>query len=114
LTPLWRALYEAGAELVLSGHDHTYERFGPQDPYGSADPERGIRQFVVGTGGKGHYGFRITQPNSEARDSEAFGVVLLALGNTEYRWQFLSETTSTFSDRGSANCHTTPATYAES
>ena len=54
MQPIWQALYDAGAEVVLSGHDHHYERFAPQAPDGSSDPQRGIREFVVGTGGRSH------------------------------------------------------------
>jgi len=57
LRPFWQLLYDADAEIVLSGHEHNYERFAPQDPSGTADAARGIRQFVVGTGGAPHYGF---------------------------------------------------------
>jgi Calcineurin-like phosphoesterase len=66
-TDFWRALYEAGADVVLVGHDHDYERFAPQTPDARPDPARGIRQFVVGTGGKTHDGFRTVEPNSQVR-----------------------------------------------
>ena len=66
---IWRLLYDHGVELVLSGHDHDYERFGPQTADGQSDPVRGIRQFVVGTGGKSLEVFKLIQPNSEVRDS---------------------------------------------
>jgi hypothetical protein len=70
LEPLWEALYEAGADVVLSGHEHNYERFAPQDPEGRADPERGIREFVVGTGGKSHYPIVAPIANSEVHNDE--------------------------------------------
>ena len=79
LEPLWWALYEHGADIVLSGHDHNYERFAPQDSNGALDWDRGIRQFVVGTGGRSHYGFATTQPNSEVRNGDTFGVLRLRL-----------------------------------
>src|ERR1700720_1140414 len=62
--PLWQALYDANADVVVNGHDHDYERFAPQTPDGTADPARGIREFVVGTGGKNHRPSRPTKPNS--------------------------------------------------
>ena len=77
LKPIWQALYEAGAEIVINGHDHDYERFAPQDPNGKADPARGIREFVVGTGGRGLRPFTRPLPNSEVRSADAFGVLIL-------------------------------------
>jgi hypothetical protein len=101
----WKALYEFGADLVLVGHDHDYERFAPQDPLGSADQARGLRQFVVGTGGKTHYGFRKVRRNSEVRNTGTFGVLKLTLRPTGYDWRFLPEPGKTFSDRGHGRCH---------
>lgn len=78
--PLWEALYAAGADVVLSGHDHNYQRFAPQDPEGRADPQRGIRQFVVGTGGRNHYPITwFPLVNIEAHDDETYGVLKLTL-----------------------------------
>ena len=74
----WRALYEADADVVLSSDDHDYERFAPQTPDAKPDPRRGIRQFVVGTGGNNLHRFGKAEPNSEVRKSE-FGVLLLTL-----------------------------------
>jgi len=105
VTPLWQALYDYNAELVLNGHDHDYERFAPQDPNGKADPKRGIREFVVGTGGKSHREFGLTKPNSEVRDNTAYGVLKLTLKPTGYDWQFLAEPGKTFTDSGSGSCH---------
>ena len=105
VTPLWQALYDYNAELVLNGHDHDYERFAPQDPNGKADPKRGIREFVVGTGGKNHREFGTAKPNSEVRDNTAFGVLKLTLKATGYDWQFLPEAGKAFTDSGSGNCH---------
>lgn len=104
-TPLWRALYESGADIVLGGHDHTYERFAPQTPDGRADPERGIREFVVGTGGADHYGFDSAEPNSEVRNGDTWGVLKLTLMPDAYRWQFVPVAGKTFSDSGSGRCH---------
>jgi len=103
--PLWQALYDAGAELVLAGHDHEYERFAPQTPTGEADPVRGIREFVVGTGGADLYRFGAPLANSEARNSTAWGVLKLVLNPGAYTWQFIPVAGGTFSDSGTASCH---------
>ena len=103
--PFWDALYEYGAELVLSGHAHVYERFAPQTPQGTADPAFGIRQFVVGTGGNGHYGFRAAKPNSQVRNANTFGVLKLNLRPAGYDWLFLPQAGKTFTDAGSSACH---------
>jgi uncharacterized repeat protein (TIGR01451 family) len=103
--PLWQALYDAGAEIVLSGHDHDYERFGPQNAAGAPDPERGIRQFVVGTGGRNRYALGAPLANSEARDAATFGVLRLTLRPTGYDWRFVPEAGGSFTDVGSGACH---------
>src|SRR5688572_15383634 len=100
----WNALYEYGADVVLNGHDHTYERFAPQNPNGQADPNRGIREFIVGTGGAGLYPFPSIQPNSEIRNNTAFGVLKLTLHATSYDWQFVPVAGQTFTDSGIGNC----------
>ena len=100
----WRDLYAAGADVVLNGHDHDYERFAPQDPSGGSDLARGVREFVVGTGGKNHYRFLTLQPNSQVRDATTFGVLELTLHRTSYDWRFLPEPGKTFTDSGSAVC----------
>jgi hypothetical protein len=104
MRPIWDALYEAGAEIVLSGHDHNYERFAPQTPAGAPDPGRGIRQFVVGTGGKNYTRIRSPQPNSEARNDNTFGVLKLTLRPNGYRWQFIPAAGKSFTDTGSGAC----------
>jgi hypothetical protein len=101
----WQALYDYNAELILNGHDHDYERFAPQDPGGNADPKRGIREFVVGTGGKNHREFGIHKSNSEVRNNDAFGVLKLTLKTTGYDWKFIPEPGKTFTDSGSGSCH---------
>jgi len=101
----WQALYDFNAELILNGHDHDYERFAPQDPNGNADPKRGIREFVVGTGGKNHREFGIQKANSEARNNDAFGVLKLTLKETGYEWKFIPEAGKRFTDSGSGSCH---------
>ncbi len=103
--PLFQALYEANADVVVGGHDHDYERFAPQTPAGVADPEHGIREFVVGTGGKSHRPFGAPKPNSELRDATAFGVLKLTLRPGAYDWQFIPETGKSFTDSGSGKCH---------
>jgi len=101
----WQALYDYNAELILNGHDHDYERFAPQDPGGNADPKRGIREFVVGTGGKNHREFGIRKSNSEVRNNHAFGLLKLTLKTTGYDWKFIPEAGKTFTDSGSGSCH---------
>jgi acid phosphatase type 7 len=103
--PLWQALYDAGADLVLVGHDHDYERFAPQDPSGKADPQRGIREIVVGTGGKDLRGFGTVQPNSEVRNSATNGVLKLTLRDGGYAWEFVPVAGQGFTDSGTGSCH---------
>ena len=103
--PLFQALYEANADVVVGGHDHDYERFAPQTPDGAADPERGIREFVVGTGGKNHRPFGSPKPNSELRDATAFDVLKLTLKPKAYDWQFIPEAGKSFTDSGGGACH---------
>jgi calcineurin-like phosphoesterase family protein len=103
-TAFWQALYEADADVVLVGHDHDYERFAPQDAFGRLALVRGIREFVVGTGGKSLRSFRASAPNSEVRDAASFGVLELTLGADAYAWRFRS-TDRSVADSGSASCH---------
>ncbi len=102
----WDELYAAGADVVLNGHDHDYERFAPQDPQGKADPARGIREFVVGTGGRSHYPFPAgPHPNTEARNASTYGVLKLTLHSSGYDWEFVPVAGQTFTDSGSGTCH---------
>ena len=103
--PLWQALYDFDADVVLSGHDHDYERFAPQTATGVADPVRGIREFVVGTGGRHLRVFGAVAANSQVRDSTSFGVLRLTLRSNGYDWAFVPAAGSTFTDSGSASCH---------
>jgi acid phosphatase type 7 len=103
--PLWQALYDLGADVVLNGHAHAYERFEPMDALGGPDPARGVREFVVGTGGKSHQPLVTVQPNSEVRDISTFGVLQMRLRATGYDWTFLPDTPGGFTDGGSATCH---------
>lgn len=102
--PLWRDLYAFNADIVLNGHVHHYERFSPQNPDGSADPERGITQFTVGTGGRDLKGFFPVQENSQTRLSKFFGVLKLELGESSFVWEFISESGQVL-DSGSGECH---------
>jgi hypothetical protein len=102
---IWNALSEAGAEVVVNGHDHNYERFRPQTPSAVADEARGIRQFVVGTGGASLRSFGTVKANSEIRNSSTHGVLKLTLGLSSYTWQFIPVAGKTFTDSGSGTCH---------
>lgn len=105
LRPFWQDLYAAHADLILAGHEHSYERFAPQDPEGHADPEHGIRQITVGTGGKSHTFLSFARQNSEVRNMDAFGVLKLTLGPRKYRWEFIPEAGKSFRDSGEGACH---------
>jgi hypothetical protein len=101
---MWDIMYANGVDVVVSGHDHMYERFAPQDPDGNADPASGIRQFTVGTGGAEFYAIRARQPNSEVLINDQHGVLVLALGKSGYAWSF--ETIDrAIADAGSGSCH---------
>jgi hypothetical protein len=105
MQPIWQALYDLGADLVVNGHDHLYERFGPQTPSGAVDAARGIRQFVVGTGGKSHYTWGSVKANSQMRNNDTFGILRLTLHPTGYDFAFIPEAGRTFRDAGSGSCH---------
>ncbi|HJP89445.1 MAG TPA: metallophosphoesterase [Candidatus Limnocylindrales bacterium] len=102
---LWRDLYDAGAEIILNGHDHTYERFAPMDASGARDDATGIVEMVIGTGGKDHYEFARVQPNSLVRNASAWGVLELTLSPGSWSFQFVPEPGKSFSDSGSGTCH---------
>ncbi len=103
--PIWNALYDFNADVVLSGHDHLYERFGPQNSAGVLDGPRGIREFVVGTGGKNLTGFSAVKPNSITRNATTFGVLKLTLNASSFSWQFIPIAGQTFKDSGTILCH---------
>ena len=105
VAPFWDALYAAGAELVVNGHDHDYERFAPQDPEGRVDPGGGIREFVVGTGGESLRLFNPPVANSELRESRSYGILVLDLAPGGYEWHFLGVAGRAFSDNGTGACH---------
>ena len=102
-----QALYEVahrhGVDLILSGHDHDYERFAPQDAYGKADPT-GPTEFVVGTGGGAPRGMGPLEPNSVTSAGKVFGVLRLTLHPQSYEWKFLPADGYAYSDAGSASC----------
>jgi hypothetical protein len=101
----WVTLYDAGADVVVNGHDHDYERFAPQDYSANADPERGIREFVVGTGGAERRPMETLRGNSEVANASTFGVLKLTLRAGSYAWRFVGVPGSTFTDSGSDACH---------
>lgn len=104
VAPLWDVLQAAGADLVLSGHDHHYERFAPLSPAGTPDPG-GIREFVVGTGGRSLYTTFLPRDGSQVRRSTSFGVLVLTLDPGGYRWRFSAVPGDGFSDAGEGRCH---------
>ena len=101
--PFWNDLFRARAEVVLNGHDHDYERFGRMAPDGR-HAVRGLREFVVGTGGLSHYQVRAVRRNSVTHNDGTFGVLRLTLHPTSYSWQFVPVAGGTFTDSGSGNC----------
>jgi hypothetical protein len=102
---LFTALYNGGADVLLVGHQHIYERFRLQNPSGQAAPD-GIRQFIVGTGGKSQTALASPPPTGqEMRNSGTFGVLKLTLHQTSYDWQFVPEAGKSFTDAGSQDCH---------
>jgi acid phosphatase type 7 len=102
---LWQDLNDAGAELVLNGHDHTYERFAALTPSGQADPAYGIVEIVVGTGGRSHYVFPIIRDNSLVRNDTTYGVLRLVLSDGSWSFEFMPVKGGTFTDRGGGTCH---------
>ena len=106
MQPIWQALYDHGADLVLAGHDHDSERFAPQTATGAADATKGIRSFVVGTGGKSLRAFSTIRANSERRSSSSFGVLKLTLRPSSYAWEFVPIPGDALNDAGSGDCVT--------
>jgi hypothetical protein len=101
--PLWNILYAGHADVVVNGHDHDYERFARQSP-GGVRTTRGIREFVVGTGGRSHYAWSTIKPNSLARNNTTYGVLKLTLHSTSYSWKFVPIAGKTYTDSGSTTC----------
>lgn len=100
---LWATLADGGAELMLAGHDHDYERFAPMNANGEADAE-GMRMFVVGTGGTGFRSMG-SSPNTQASNDDTHGVLGLDLNDGSYDWEFLPVEGKTYTDSGSTGCH---------
>ena len=105
LRPFWQALYDAGADVVMGGHDHNYQRYAPQNPDGAADESMGIRQFVVGTGGKSFYDIKRSHANLEVSRDDTHGVLKLTLMAGSYAWEFIPVQGESFTDSGSDVCH---------
>lgn len=102
---LWAELATAGADVVLQGHDHLYERFAPIDGLGDIAPATGIRSWVLGTGGGEVYEFHDIRAGSEVRDAGAFGVLVMTLRADSYDWRFASSEEGSFFDSGTGQCH---------
>ena len=101
----WRDLFSDGAEIVLNGHLHAYERFAPQTPDQEPDAN-GIREFIVGTGGENYQTFDpVPELNSEVRKARVFGILELTLHAASYDWRFVPNDGETFADSGSGTCH---------
>jgi hypothetical protein len=106
LAALWSILVEHGVDIVLSGHDHDYERFAPQLADGTLDEARGVREFVVGTGGAALRPFTTLRPNSSVRQATTHGVLKLTLRASDYDWEFIAAPGEpAFSDAGHGVCH---------
>jgi acid phosphatase type 7 len=103
--PLVQALYDFNADVIVTGHNHQYERFAPMNPSGGLDTARGMRHFVAGMGGAGAYSFGTIQPNSEARNTGAAGVLKFTLHANGYTWQFVPVAGQSYSDSGTTSCH---------
>ncbi len=107
-TDFWKDLYAAGVEIILNGHDHNYERFAPQDPIGNADPQNGIREFVVGTGGAQLSPLRyliLRTANSQKAITGVYGLLKLDLSPDHYDWEFIAGSGNAATDSGSEACH---------
>jgi hypothetical protein len=101
----WGTLASGGADLYLSGDDHDYERFAPMNAQG-AYTQQGMREIIVGTGGRSHYPFSNTVVlNSETRNDTTYGVLRLVLRSAGYEWEFVPEAGASFIDSGSSTCH---------
>jgi acid phosphatase type 7 len=105
--PLWQILYNYGADVIVSGHAHRYERYAPLTPAGTTDPQNGIRQFVVGTGGApgGSEIYYDQAPGEEVVETGTSGVIKLDLSAGSYRWQYVPIAGQTFNDSGTDECH---------
>jgi hypothetical protein len=105
IAPLIDDMYAAGVDLYVTGHAHSYERFSPQNPSGGLDTAKGIRQFVIGTGGAFYTGFGTIVPNSQVHKASIFGVMRFTLHSGSYSWSYAADPSTPFSDSGSGSCH---------
>ncbi len=106
LRQLWQDLYKAHADIVINGHEHSYERFAPQDPDANLDQKNGIREFVVGTGGRDHDPLGFPIANSEVRNANTYGALKLTLSTGKYQWEFVPVAAeNAFTDSGEGTCH---------
>jgi hypothetical protein len=105
MAAIFGALQAAGVDIVLNGHDHIFERFAPQNADGTANPARGVREFVVGTGGAVNYSLETPRPNSEVRDNTSHGILRFTLGEGRYSWQFVPIAGDALRDTGGDVCH---------
>ena len=103
MRPIWHALHAAHADVVVSAHDHVYERFARQTPRGALS-KQGIREFVVGTGGASHGKFKSVRDNSQVRNANTYGVLKLRLRPNNYSWRFVPVAGKTFTDSGTTRC----------
>jgi hypothetical protein len=104
MLPMFQALYDADADVVVNGNDHFYERFLPQDPTGEEEDDA-VTQFTVGTGGRSLDSFEGPSANSALRFNESFGVLALSLSPGGYEWEFVTPPGTPFTDTGSGSCH---------
>lgn len=104
MSQIFSLLYNNNVEIVLNGHDHIYERFAPMSPGGGLDNARGIRQFIVGTGGANHTSIANVAANSQVRNADSFGGLKFTLHDNSYDWQFIPAT-GNFTDSGTSACH---------
>jgi hypothetical protein len=102
--PLWQALYDYNADVILQGHDHNYQRWAPMNPEGQPDSSRGIRSFVVGTGGKNLYAVG-SRSGLEAKQGDTLGILKLTLRTASYDWAFEPVAGKTYNDSGTGTCH---------
>jgi hypothetical protein len=106
--PLWQVLYDAGADVIVQGHDHNYQRFAPLTPTGVPDPVNGIRSWVAGMGGRSHYGFSTPISHTEAYNTSTYGLLKFILstdGSDSYAWEFVPVAGQSYTDSGTAACH---------
>jgi hypothetical protein len=104
MAPIWNDLYNARADVVLTAHKHFYERFAPLNASGGVDAAKGMREFIVGTGGDDHAGTPAKIAGSEVLYAKAFGILRLGLHAGSYDWRFVAEPGKTFTDSGTGTC----------